>query len=85
MIMYTYIIKMYGKKYFEHSKIDFSTFSTYFTVQPKTLNCISNSWLHGLMDSIAAFQAVDPGSIPAGVMDFIHIFSFYNIYIFEKP
>ena len=26
MIMYTYIIKMYGKKYFEHSKIDFFNF-----------------------------------------------------------
>ena len=66
-------------------KLIFSTFTTYFTVQLTTLNCIPNSWRHGLMGSIAAFQAVDPGSIPVGVSDFIHIFSFYNIYIFENP
>ena len=66
-------------------KLIFSTFTTYFTVQLTTLNCISNSWLHGLMDSIAAFQAVDPGSIPVRVMYFIHIFSFYNIYFLKIP
>ena len=85
MIMYTYLIKMYEKKSFEHSKIDFSTFSTYFTVQLTTLNCIPHSWLHGVMGSIAAFQAVDPGSTPVRVMEFIHIFSFYNIYILKIP
>ena len=41
-------------------KLIFSTFTTYFTVQLTTLNCIPHSWLHGVMGSIAAFQAVDP-------------------------
>ena len=85
MIMYTYIVKMYEKKILNTQKLIFSTFTTYFTVQLTTLNCISNSWLHGLMDSIAAFQAVDPGSTPVRVMEFIHIFSFYNIYILKIP
>ena len=76
---------MYEKGILNTQKLIFPTFSTYFTVQHTTLNCISNSWLRGIMGSIAAFQAVDPGSIPVGVSDFIHIFSFYNIYIFENP
>ena len=76
---------MYEKSILNTQKLIFPTFTTYFTVQHTTLNCISNSWLRGIMGSIAAFQAVDPGSIPVRVMYFIHIFSFYNIYILKIP
>ena len=76
---------MYEKSILNTPKLIFPTFTTYFTVQHTTLNCISNSWLRGIMGSIAAFQAVDPGSIPGVVRGFIHIFSFYNIYILENP
>ena len=64
-------------------KMIFSTFTTYFTVQLTTLNCIHNSWRHGLMGSIAAFQAVGPGSIPVGVR-VLYTFLVFTTYIFLK-